>query len=319
MAWFLLGAALAKADEALTKRDDVPGSRWPREAEALAVETQALPAGAHRSEEGYKQRFEPSQGWVNVVPEHALRVTLRVSSPSGEVEATMHKNESHFVDVSFVPGSLGLGADWDSGQITAVNPGQAEQRGVMVGWVCHKVAGQPYSESLLDAKVAGTHPYIVTFALSQSLLVQSLHDEPFQLQIKASDSTRDVEEKIWRLCRICDANVAIELSSADGTQLSEDALVLEALPTFFYAVTLSVLRCLGDQEVDLLASTLGGGSLEMSVAVHALVQDVAINIHSEKGLQCDTTVVLAGSDGRLLATDKPVIEILPLLAFEAHA
>mmetsp|Transcript_26008 Transcript_26008/g.61377 ORF Transcript_26008/g.61377 Transcript_26008/m.61377 type:complete len:315 (-) Transcript_26008:58-1002(-) len=313
MAIFAVAYALEKMDERNNPAD--PGGSHKDEGHLHArrlAEAAGPPmnAAAHRSEEGYKQRYLPGQGWVEVVPEHSLRFTLRAGSPSGTVEATMCKDDSHFVDVTFAPGSLGLGADWDSGKVTTVVPGQAKQQGVLVGWVYYKIDGRRYSESLLNERIAGSCAYTVTFAINLALLAQSLLDESFKLRIGASDTTEVVEEQIWRVRRIRDASVAVQLLSSGGDQLMPDALVLESLPTFSYTLTLSVVRWSSDFEVVLEASTLGGESFQISVEAQAHVEMVAAKIHKDRGLQCDVSVSLIGLGGSVLPTGEPVMKFL---------
>jgi len=69
-----------------------------------------------------------------------------------------------FVTVKFQPGGLGLGADWDSGRVDRVESGgQGSRKGVEVGMYFHEVAGQRYSEKLLDSMIARGRDFEVVF------------------------------------------------------------------------------------------------------------------------------------------------------------
>jgi hypothetical protein len=68
------------------------------------------------------------------------------------------------VTVTFQPGSLGMGADWDCGLVDHSKPnGQAANAGINAGMRCVKINGEPYSERLLDKMIAGDKPYSCTF------------------------------------------------------------------------------------------------------------------------------------------------------------
>jgi hypothetical protein len=68
------------------------------------------------------------------------------------------------VTLLFLPGKLGLHADWHAGRLDRVDDkGQASKNGVRPGWIMTKVTGQAYSEQLLDECNAGTLPYRITF------------------------------------------------------------------------------------------------------------------------------------------------------------
>merc|ERR1712048_520006 len=49
------------------------------------------------------------------------------------------------------------------GEVTEVYDGPAYEKGVKVGWVMSRIDGEPYSEALIQQKVAGAAPYIVIF------------------------------------------------------------------------------------------------------------------------------------------------------------
>lgn len=70
--------------------------------------------------------------------------------------------------VTFVPGPIGIKADWSSGRVVLVVGAQGLEAGVQPGWVFHLVDGTPYTERLLDEKIAGQSPYEVTFDVKEA-------------------------------------------------------------------------------------------------------------------------------------------------------
>lgn len=77
---------------------------------------------------------------------------------SGDVEAAQLK-------VQFEPSEIGVGADYSSGYVQDVpHGGQADRLGVRVGMRFLSVAGKPYSETELDAAIAGGKSFEVVLA-----------------------------------------------------------------------------------------------------------------------------------------------------------
>jgi hypothetical protein len=73
-------------------------------------------------------------------------------------------DDEKLADVSFLPGFIGLRADWTKGIVKeVVNGGQGEKAGVQVGWKFLSVNGEPYSVDILDAKITGGDVYVITF------------------------------------------------------------------------------------------------------------------------------------------------------------
>merc|ERR1712118_498187 len=72
----LLSAALLKKNDSWEGRGLRDGEEAPR------TRIAARQRVAHKAEEGYRQRFLPDQGWIDVTPTRTIRVTLhRESSP----------------------------------------------------------------------------------------------------------------------------------------------------------------------------------------------------------------------------------------------
>merc|ERR1712232_302606 len=68
----------------------------------------------------------------------------------------------------FTPGKLGLVANWETGVVTEVSPGeQADRHGIKAGWKIVKLDDSTYSESNLDALIAGSRTYSVTFSMQE--------------------------------------------------------------------------------------------------------------------------------------------------------
>lgn len=67
--------------------------------------------------------------------------------------------------VTFMPGEIGLSADWDRGKVIyVVDSGQAHREGVTAGMKMIRINGYDYSKVLLDRCAAGLDAYQVTFA-----------------------------------------------------------------------------------------------------------------------------------------------------------
>lgn len=239
MSWVVLGYALTKLDEQLAD---------PQEHEHVRSQRFALPeaeVAMHRTEDGYKQRYVPNQGWVEVAPTSAIQVTVRFLQP-----------------ITTTP--------------------------------------RDYERVVLAASV---HKDVSTIGA------------PFNVAILACDTTEDVESTIWRMLKINDSHVAIQLLGSDGVPLPAGKVVLKSLPTVSYIVTLSFSRWSTGNEVVLAASTLGD-AVEVSVEAGALTEHVAARIHDERGLAVDMNVKLLRSDGLPLSMGKPVMNFLcPDLGF----
>lgn len=97
--------------------------------------------------------------------------TLPIERPSGKSEPErelspreLPKAKREIVSVAFAPGTLGVTADWCGGLVKIVAEGcQAQRQGVSAGMYFNTIDGKPYTEALLDEKVAGDKAYLVTF------------------------------------------------------------------------------------------------------------------------------------------------------------
>jgi len=70
----------------------------------------------------------------------------------------------HMINVTFLPGQLGLIASRFKGYVSELNDdGQARAAGVQVGWFIVQVDGVPYSQARLNAKMEGSRPYTISF------------------------------------------------------------------------------------------------------------------------------------------------------------
>jgi hypothetical protein len=79
-------------------------------------------------------------------------------------EATLPYPVEKLARLIFLPGTLGLRADWAEGLVKEVVPGgQGEIAGVQVGWQFVQIDGQPYSTDLLDRRIEGSSQYVITF------------------------------------------------------------------------------------------------------------------------------------------------------------
>merc|ERR1711937_416622 len=89
-------------------------------------------------------------------------------------------------------------------------------------------------------------------------------EESFTVTLFPGQNAADLEKDIWRLRRIQDADVAIELLGSNGEPIPADAAVLDALQLPARVVLLSFLRRSVGDEIILTASTLGA-SLEVTM------------------------------------------------------
>lgn len=70
---------------------------------------------------------------------------------------------------TFIPGSLGITAHWESGMVSkVVHESRAFRQGVKVGMRFKTVDGKPYDENLLDKLIAGNSNYVVTFKCAEA-------------------------------------------------------------------------------------------------------------------------------------------------------
>lgn len=131
----------------------------------VSVPTATVPVAAAQS-------LPPPTETVFVAPAQSLPPPTETAAPAHKYVAvvaaqpqTTEPDGAVFKEVvrTFQPGPLGVAADYERGEVGQVNAGQCLRHGVQMGWFFHKLDGQPYSEDLLDAKVAGTSAYEVTF------------------------------------------------------------------------------------------------------------------------------------------------------------
>merc|ERR1711924_116200 len=104
-------------------------------------------------------------------------------------------------------------------------------------------------------------------------------EESFTVPVWPGQTAADLEKDIWRMHRIQDPDVAIELLGSDGDPIPGDATVLDALDVPARVVVLQFIRRSSGDEVILSASTLGE-SLEVSISGAASVEALAAKIRS---------------------------------------
>jgi len=112
-------------------------------------------------------------------PDRESRVTFGEAEEFYDGESRPHTPDSITTDIVlaevtevslvFMPGQLGIDADWSTGKVGRVHPeSQAAVAGVKPGWRMIKVNDQAYIESLLDACIAGAQEFSVTFSTKDS-------------------------------------------------------------------------------------------------------------------------------------------------------
>jgi len=134
-------------------------------AQSLPPQTETVPVATAQS-------LPPPTETVSLAAAQSLPPPTKTAAPANKYVAavapkpqTAEPDGAVFKEVvrTFQPGALGVAADYERGEVGQVNAGQCLRHGVQMGWFFHKLDGQPYSEDLLDAKVAGTSAYEVTF------------------------------------------------------------------------------------------------------------------------------------------------------------
>lgn len=103
-------------------------------------------------------------GGRNSVPEEAEEKQQQ------QVEATKkpgsQTKDAKVLAVIFAPGDVGLVADWTTGEVFSIDEGcQAQQHGVKAGMFIKAVDDEPYSEALLDERIAGDRDYHISFSV----------------------------------------------------------------------------------------------------------------------------------------------------------
>jgi len=110
------------------------------------------------------------------------------------------------VSVKFVPGRLGITADWSTGLVESISSNeQAENLGVQVGWKIRRVDDKPYTEEALDRKNRGNQQYTLTFEI------------PFN--IEAGTSTKEEPEADLPVLEVPSFNEIQELLDRGGNSV----------------------------------------------------------------------------------------------------
>jgi hypothetical protein len=232
----LLTAALVNKDRFKGGDDEQQLRRRRAEDEARLRElrTAAPQRVAHRAEEGYKQRYLPDQGWIDVTPSRTFQVALR-RAESGPQETTI----------------------------------------------------------------------MLTASMRRD---DATEEESFTVPVWPGQKAADLEKDIWRMHRIQDADVAIELLGSDGEPIPADAAVLDVLEIPARIVLLRFLRRSSGDEVVLSASTLGE-SFEVSMASAASVQALSAKIRNIMRIDSTTALRMVRADGLQLHMDMLVSAI----------
>jgi hypothetical protein len=232
----LLTAAFMKGNE--DKSERVSDEQRRKDREILQRELRAAPRRvAHNAEEGYKQRYLPDQGWIDVTPTRTFQVSLR------RAEATNSSN----------------------GELVTLAASMRRDDGTT--------------------------------------------EKSFTVTLFPWQNAADLEKDIWRLHRIQDADVAIELLGSDGEPIPADAAVLDALEIPARIVVVSFVRKASGDAVVLGASTLGQ-SFEVSMPGTASIDALSVKISKEMGLDVSTALRLVRADGQQLCMDMTVSSIL---------
>jgi len=232
----LLTAAFVKKDKWERTIDE---DQRRKDSEMMQRDVRALAPRrvAHKAEEGYKQRYLPDQGWIDVTPSRTFQVSLRRTE-----SRSRHWNDD-----------------------------------------------------------------IVTLTASMRR-DDGTTEESFTVTLFPGQNAADLEKDIWRLHRIQDADVAIELLGSDGEPIPADAAVLDALEIPARVVLLSFLRRSSGDEVILSASTLGE-SFQVSMPGTASIDALSVKIHTDMGLDASTALRLVRADGQQLHMDMLVSSI----------
>merc|ERR1712187_371221 len=96
--------------------------------------------------------------------DYTERVIRRDPRGKGPIKAFDVKTKEYVFD--FTPGKPGFGANWKTGVVTTVAFGeQADRHGIKMGWKIVKLDDSTYSESKLNALIADSRTYSVTFSV----------------------------------------------------------------------------------------------------------------------------------------------------------
>lgn len=209
--------------------------------------------------------------------------------------------------------------------MSPLRPGEAPQRAPAQRRTAHK-AEESYKQRYLPdqgwVQVTPTRIFRVTLwresqqcrqetdvAEEESIVLaasmrrdDSAAEESFTVQVGKRESTAEVETKIWRLHRIGDAEVAIELQDANGDALPEETAVLDSLALPSCSVMLSFLQWSGEDQIVLTASTLGG-TFQVYMEACESMEALSAKIRRHLGLDASTTLRLSGPDGLALCMD----------------
>jgi hypothetical protein len=124
----------------------------------------------------------------------------------------------------------------------------------------------------------------------------------FTVPVWPGQNAADLEKDIWRMHRIQDADVAIELLGSDGEPIPADAAVLDALQVPARIVVVRFVQRSSADEVILSASTLGE-SFEVSIAGTASLESLSAKICNVMRFDATTSLRLVRADGLPLHMD----------------
>lgn len=195
---------------------------------------------AHETEEGYKERFVPSRGWVQVTPDHIYRVSLRLlgGSPGNDeivLAATMTSDEEskqvslkdQFFEVKVHPGETAAEVEKNIWRMQRINSAR----------VAIELLGPDGTPLPADGLVMESFPvraYFITLSFlrrsssnSVILLAATLADS-FELSVADDALVKDVATKI-HADRVLDGSVVVKIVGLDGVALPLDESMSKCL------------------------------------------------------------------------------------------
>jgi hypothetical protein len=192
---------------------------------------------AHNAEEGYKQRYLPDQGWIDVTPSRTFQVSLRRSeshpqatnSRNDEIvtlTASMRRDDrttEELFTVTLFPGQNAADLEKDIWRTLRIR--DADVAIELLGSDGEPI---PADAAVLDALNSPARIVLVSFLRRCSgdevILSASTLGESFQVSMPGTASIDALSVKI-REDMGFDASTALRLVRADGQQLHMDMLV----------------------------------------------------------------------------------------------
>jgi len=237
VAHLLLTAVLFKEKD---KQEQVDEEQRRKDREAIQRERQAaVPRRiAHKAEEGYKQRYLPDQGWIDVTPSRTFQVSLRRNTTRTQENSTRNDeivaltacmrrddgtSEESFTVMLF-PGQTAADLEKDIWRARRIQ--DADVAIELLG-----SDGEPIQAdaAVLDALEIPARVVLVSFlgrlpCDDEVILCVSTLGESFQMSIPATASIDALSDKIHKDMGL-GASTALRLVSLDGQQLQMCMLV----------------------------------------------------------------------------------------------